>query len=502
MMNQEIWLISREYAGLAEAGGVKDVTRGLSRAWAKLGYPVHVVLPFYGFMVEKNLKMNQSFCSKITRNSISYEYQIWNFDEEMIQFHLIKVPSIQSKMSVYTPSRLEAVEQGLVLGQGYPDSWLMNVEFQESFCQYITLIRSLRKVFIHLHDAHTALIPVILRNTEEYKKKSSLFRFVLSIHNGGKAYQQNLLLTDFIRERLPLSKNIIIQNEVNGWFFPLKAALPLVRLHTVSPGYAIQLVEPLVNDNYAGDLPSWIQSAGVPIKGTYNGIDVLDWDPAFTFLPQFSFDPGKHDFMDKGLLKTWFLEEHCPEMIPHNLLFIVQTRLTHQKGMHKLINVLPELFHELENWNLIVMGQGDQGLESAFTEFSKTEVAQGRFRYFSFYREPWVKYLLGSGDYFLMPSDFEPCGLTDLMAMMMGTVPVVHGIGGLQKNISGVTSWVYNESQNQTLSETIRKIIQSNQFSPDQRLDMASKGYQYVKDNFDWDQILKDIFAPWFLQET
>lgn len=274
---------------------------------------------------------------------------------------------------------------------------------------------------LHAHDWQAALAPIYLRT--RYARQMPRTRSLLTIHN--LAYQG--VLPGALRGPLDVDDEVFHPDAVEyyGNLNLLKGGMALAdAVTTVSPTYAREIRTPHFGCNLDGFL-----RARVPVRGILNGIDEEAWDPASD-----RHLPARYDaehLEGKAICRELLLE--AAGLKPHagEALLGVVSRFAGQKGMDLVAELVPEL-HNL-GARLVVLGDGDPELEDRFRwlgwAFSHHLTCRIGF-------DPALSHRLIAGcDVLLMPSRFEPCGLTQLYAMRYGTVPVVHATGGLRDTV-------------------------------------------------------------------
>ena len=214
--------------------------------------------------------------------------------------------------------------------------------------------------------------------------------------------------------------------EYHGLVSTLKAGLVhATKVTSVSPTYAEELTTPEFGFGLEGVVAS--RRAGGDLTGIVNGIDTTVWDPA-TDREIISFsaaDTAAKDRNRRELLAEFGLAE------PRGPLAVVVTRLTHQKGVDLLLEALPGFVEA--GGAVIVLGAGDPGYEYGLGELAARHPQSVGVRIG--YDEPLSHRMYGGGDLVLVPSRFEPCGLTQLYGMRYGAVPVVASTGGLRDTV-------------------------------------------------------------------
>ena len=284
-----------------------------------------------------------------------------------------------------------------------------------------------RPDILHAHDWHAGFAPAYL---SALPAMIGHVPTVFTIHN--LAYQGLFPAGVFSELALPSGFFSIDGVEFNGQISFVKAGLYYSeRLTTVSPTYAREIQTPAFGYGLDGLLRSRVNA----LTGILNGVDPQVWDPRRdAVLPQAygAEDAAAGKRAAKvGLRRRLGLDER--ENVP---LFGVVSRLTPQKGLDLLLACLPEV---VASGNQIAMlGSGDSNLEHAFRLAAETH--QGRFAVEIGYDDALSHLIIGGCDVMLVPSRFEPCGLTQLYALRYGTLPLVHRVGGLADTVVDATA--------------------------------------------------------------
>lgn len=272
---------------------------------------------------------------------------------------------------------------------------------------------------VQTHDWQTALLPAYLHYDGGERRVGT----VMTVHN--LAFQGQFPASLLAELRLPPGAYALEGVEYYSSIGFLKAGLFFAdRITTVSPTYAAEICSPEGGMGMQGLLRS---RAGV-VAGILNGIDEDIWDPAKDKLLPAGFDAARLDRRAENrtvLQRRMALEETAAP------LFAVISRLTWQKGMDMLLAALPALL--AEGAQLAVLGAGDAAIEAGVRD----AVARfpGRVGCVIGYDEALAHLMQGGADALLVPSRFEPCGLTQLCALRYGSVPVVARTGGLADTI-------------------------------------------------------------------
>ncbi|KAF0222870.1 MAG: starch [Rhodospirillaceae bacterium] len=278
-----------------------------------------------------------------------------------------------------------------------------------------------RPQVLHCHDWQTGLAPAYLHAWKPEKPVSTVF----TIHN--IAYQGQFPVEWLPRLGLPWDMFTVDGLEYWGDLSFLKAGLVYAdKLTTVSPRYAREIQTP----GFGCGLDGVLMGRAGDLTGILNGADYGVWNPATDSHLVQTYPPRDHRIgkaVNKaGLQQALGLDKD--DLAP---LLVIVSRLTDQKGMDMVLSTLPAILRQ--GAQLAVLGAGDRSLEQGFQS-----AAAGSPRRMSVtigYSEELAHRLLAAGDILVMPSRFEPCGLTQFYAMRYGTVPLVHATGGLADTV-------------------------------------------------------------------
>jgi starch synthase len=281
------------------------------------------------------------------------------------------------------------------------------------------LLADYRPDIVHLHDWQSGLTAAYL--TYDGGPRPGL---VFTVHN--LAFQGQFDRRLLARLGLPARAFSTDGVEYYGDIGYLKAGLRLSdRITTVSPSYAAEICTP---EGGMG-LDGLLRGRADRLSGILNGIDEAVWDPATDTLIAAPYD-GDHltlRALDKADLQTRFGLDPDPAAP----LFGVISRLSWQKGLDLLLAALPVLMSE--GAQLALIGAGEPALEAGFTAAARTHV--GRIGCQLGYDESLAHRVQAGADAILVPSRFEPCGLTQLCALRYGAIPVVARVGGLSDTV-------------------------------------------------------------------
>ena len=276
---------------------------------------------------------------------------------------------------------------------------------------------------LHAHDWHAAMACAYAACHPATRAAT-----VFTVHN--LAYQGLFAEGDFHLLGLPSRLLVPGGLEFHGQLSFMKAGLKYAhRITTVSPNYAREIA----TEPFGCGLDGVIRARGADVSGILNGVDGVVWNPAGDALiaAPYSADAlGGKARCKAALQRELGLAEDAAAP-----LFAVVSRLTSQKGLDLVLAALPALFDgpAAGGTQLAVLGNGDAALEAAFVAAAAAH--PGRVAVRLAYDEALAHRMMAGADAMLVPSRFEPCGLTQLYALRYGTVPVVRRVGGLADTV-------------------------------------------------------------------
>lgn len=286
---------------------------------------------------------------------------------------------------------------------------------------------------VHANDWHTALSIYTLRTsmTDNYYSKTA---GLLTIHNlpymGGKSGE---LLGRF---GIPDLRDISIPVWARDQFLPMgiwasDAIVP------VSETYAREILTPV----FGCGLQDFLKERADSITGITNGLDVQQWDPATDKFLTSNYDLTSLESRRNN--KIALLKKVDLDFNDHLPLIGMVTRIDYQKGIDLLIQALSLIMER--RWQLIILGSGDESLENELSQMQARY--PDRIRLILRFDNPLSRLIYAGSDIFLMPSRYEPCGLSQMIAMRYGSVPIVHATGGLKDTVlEGKTGFSFGVS--------------------------------------------------------
>lgn len=524
-----VWMVSREYDGLAGAGGVKDVCRQLAEALvAEAGVKVSIVLPRYGFMDAEKLgftplrllsSRHAETCKEGSNNVFDVDMHypdqerretvtFWEQKLDGVRVLLIEAERFAEKSGVYTYTAEEEQKQSWQhQGSGHYDYFPMNILLQKATLDVMILLDEHPDI-IHCQDGHAATLAAMMRENPGYRQYFRHSGVVVTIHNAGRGYHQEVADLPFARAITGLPKTVVRAGRLGKSFDPFVAASGYAVMNTVSENYAREL-QKTREDARTGWLGHRLLQRSVKLAGVTNGINPEDFNPLepkkLGLVAPFS--PLEGDLSGKRLCKENILADynHPKERIHVEQigslsqdadlpLFTFIGRLTSQKGVDVLLESLGLLMAEDSRFQLLVLGAGDPKLEKQLTAMTTLKEIKGQVCFLKGYDPALATRTYAAGDFFLIPSLYEPCGLTDYIAQLLGNLPIVHSVGGLVKVEDGETGFAYSDHSPTALTETMQLALATFRDKPQQIRAMQQAAVKRISERHTWKKVMSSYF--------
>jgi len=407
-----ILFAASEAVPFAKTGGLADVAGVLPQVMAA-NETVSLIIPEYNTETIRGLKLKiiDSFTLAIGSRSVQA---------------VIKKADISPRFTAFFVAQEAFFAREFLYGDSsgdYADNFLRFFFFQKAVVEFIRR-RKLSFDIIHCHDWQTALLPLFakLPSAPPFLQKSKM---VFSIHNLGYQgiFDGNLFQETGLPGHLFSPENLEFYGKLNF----MKAGIIFSDwLLTVSPTYAREILRA---ENGFG-LDGLLNKFSFKLSGILNGVDYGLWNPEtdpFIDHPYSWRNPETKSMNKQALYRELGIAKNT--RLP---LLIMIARISEQKGMRLLLELLPVLLKE--KLHFIFLGQGD----SFWTEKLHGTAAQfpENFTFLNRFDEKMAHRLEAAADMFFMPSLYEPCGLNQLYSMKYGTVPVVRATGGLEDSVT------------------------------------------------------------------
>ena len=410
---RSVAFIGSECYPFVKTGGLGDVMSALPKSLAKLNCDVKVIIPRYKCIPQKfqeKMEYKGSFSMDLCADGKQYYVGIMEYQEDGVVYDFIDNDEFFSWGNPYT-NLIDDIPKFCYFGKAalaalnYLD-WTPDV--------------------VHCHDWQAALVPLYLRTCF---KDSNVGRAscVLTIHNlrfqgiyDRKTIQYWSGLPDYVFNKDCLTQNWLDANMLKGGITYSNVVT------TVSNTYAGEIQ----TEEYGEGLEEHLRYHHNKLVGIVNGIDTDIWNPATDKLLAAPYD-SQNVIENKKANKKALQESLGLEVDDHKIVIGLISRLTNQKGLDLVNNVIPHIMDE--HTQVVVLGTGDAEYEDAFRYYENAY--KGNFCAYIAYNENVAHNIYAGCDALLVPSRFEPCGLTQLISMRYGSVPIVRETGGLKDTV-------------------------------------------------------------------
>jgi starch synthase len=418
----KVLFVASECAPYAKAGGLGDVVSGLAKQLKIDGHDARILLPLYRAVdrVKYALAYKQNICvhgvGGVERWAGMYEGML----DGAVPAWFIDYGEYFDRADIYDENNQE-----------YPDNahrfgFLSKAALQ--LCKDLDFIPDL----IHVHDWQSSAVTALLKTWDRKLSPLSKTASVLTIHNIG--YQGIYHKSGF--DYLGIGDDWFNSDtcEDHGRFNMLKMGIFFAdAITTVSPTHAGEILDP------AGGcgLAPYLQWKRNDLFGVLNGADYSQWSPATDPLIPVKYDhkrfAGKQDCKQQ-LKRRFHLTANDEPVIG------IVSRFAEQKGLYLVSSIMEQALRELP-FQWVIIGSGDPALEKYFGELPARY--PGKVGSYIGYNNELSHWAQAGSDFFLVPSIYEPCGLTQIYAMKYGTLPIVRATGGLRDTVTN-----YNNNAN------------------------------------------------------
>ena len=410
---RSVAFIGSECYPFVKTGGLGDVMSALPKALAKLNLDVKVILPRYKCIPQKyqeKMEYRGSFYMDLCADGKQYYVGIMEYQEDGVVYDFIDNDEFFSWGDPYT-NLIDDIPKFCYFGKAalaalnYLD-WTPDI--------------------VHCHDWQAALVPLYLRTCFSDTNVGRAIA-VLTIHNlrfqgvyDRKTIQYWSGLPDYV-----FNKDCMIQNWLDANM--LKGGITYSnKVTTVSNTYAWEIQ----TEEYGEGLEEHLRYHNNKVLGIVNGIDTDIWNPATDKLLASKYD-AESAIKNKKANKKALQESLGLDVDDNKMVIGLISRLTNQKGLDIVNDVIPGIMDG--NTQVVVLGTGDAQYEDTFRYYENKY--KGSFCAYIAYNENVAHNIYAGCDALLVPSRFEPCGLTQLISMRYGAVPIVRETGGLKDTV-------------------------------------------------------------------
>jgi starch synthase len=432
--------VAAECFPYVKTGGLADVIGALPYALQQAGEDVRLLLPGYTNVLQL-LENTQVVCElgaifgagKVTLTK-------GNFPQQTMTIYVVDAPLYFQRSG--NPYHDQNGKEWSDNAQRFALlSWVAaHISFGELDDQWCPEI-------MHAHDWHTGLACAYVAAHPVPTVKT-----IFTVHN--LAYQGLFDTSDFQHLGLASAFANVEAMEFYGKISFMKAGLIFAhQVTTVSPNYAVEITTP----EFGCGLDGVIRSLAQPVTGILNGVDVAVWNPNDDVLIPASFNLKQ--LRGKASCKQSLQKQLGLKVDPKALLFGIVSRLTQQKGLDLVLQALPWIIES--GAQFVLQGSGDIDLERAFLEAARNHPKQIAIRIG--YDEAFAHNVMAGIDSILVPSRFEPGGLTQLYGLRYGVPPIVRKVGGLANTVVDNseselgTGFVFEQATSEALVHTMQR---------------------------------------------
>ncbi|MBR4631762.1 MAG: glycogen synthase GlgA [Elusimicrobia bacterium] len=459
-----ILMVAAECVPFIKTGGLADVVGTLPKYLKEKGHDVRIIIPKYRLIDG----------AKYNLQALPYKLSVF-VGKEQENFR-IKTCMLDGNIPVYFIENLRYFNRLGVYGDdsgvGYGDNRERFIFFSKAAIE-ATKALMFRPDIIHCHDWHTGLIPAYLKTTNLNDGFFWNTSTVYTIHNiafqGSFDAASTLPMAGFSWEDYKSDKL-----EFYNTFNYMKAGLAYTDIiSTVSPTYAKEIQGP------AGKgMEVVLQTRKNDVYGILNGIDYSYWNPKDDKNIAANFSAQNYE--NKKLCKK-YLQEKCGFAQDEKAFMLgCVSRFDMQKGFDLIMDVIGKIANL--NIQIVVLGSGDRYIKDGMLYLQ--QLYPNKLSVCTDYNEPLSHQIYAGADGFLMPSKFEPCGLSQIIALAYGTVPIVNKTGGLADTISNFST------ENTKGNGFVFDFYKGEKF-----IDCILRAYDIYKNKFLWNEVVKNAFA-------
>ncbi|RWX55635.1 glycogen synthase GlgA [Photobacterium chitinilyticum] len=411
----KILFVASEVEGLVKTGGLADVAKSLPSALKEMGHDVRIVMPLYqkvaGADQAEPLLDTELY---VTSQPMPVSYQVKQLQSDNVTVFAVDAPQYFERPELYAENN-----------QAYSDNGERFAFFSAASLDLCEKI-GFQPDIVHCNDWHTGLVPFLLRTRYVNDAFFAQTKSVITIHNavfkGVFNYDQYSLVPELIQRRY-------INAEIDpSHVSMLKAGVAYAdKVNAVSPNYASELLTHLGSHGMEADF----QARASDLYGIVNGCDYRDWNPETDPFIKQSFKANKVSLVRGKKACKRDLQQQVGLPVEDVPLYGMVCRLSEQKGIHYLIPVLKDFL--VNDVQVVIVGTGDPTLAAALREIS--DAHKEKFAFVEAYSNPLAHCVEAGADFFMMPSEFEPCGLNQMYSLAYGTLPIVRGVGGLKDTV-------------------------------------------------------------------
>lgn len=406
----KVLFAASEAAPFLKTGGLADVAYALPKALKRIAVDVRVILPKYGKISDKfKSKMKKVAEFKVQVGWRNQYCGLETLEHDGVTFYFIDNEYYFKREEPY----------------GHFDDGEIFTFFSRAVLESIKYLEDFKPDVIHCNDWHTGIIPLFLKTHYAYDVRYQGIKTIYTIHN---LKYQGVFSRAILGELLNLDDSFYTEDKIkfyDGVSFMKAGIMYSDIVNTVSKSYSEEIRTPYFGENLDGLL----NGISYKLYGIVNGIDYEEHNP---LTDKHIFKQYDKETLDYKVVNKLKLQEELGLPIREDVPMIgLVSRLVSQKGLDLITRVIDDILRL--DVQFVVVGTGDKSYEDMFRYYNY-KYKKKMFGYIGFDNKLAGQVYAGS-DMFLMPSQFEPCGIGQLIALRYGTLPIVRETGGLKDTV-------------------------------------------------------------------
>jgi len=468
----KVLIAASECAPLVKVGGVADVIGSLPISLKKTNVDARVVIPCYKPLIDKYKTENQQL-KEVLETKIKYSneeldviiYETTLADNETIAYLIYEEKYLSNGGIYYSPQNMKSPYEEII----------RFAVFSKAITDIFTYEQSpFSPDIIHANDWHTGMIPQLIQKMRGYTHEQKKVKTIFTIHN--LAYQGfgSIDIAAKMGLNVSLDQTLKWDAQDDNLDFILQGIVGADYVTTVSEKYS----QEIMTQEYGEGLHEILKAREGRVTGILNGISYDIFSPEDDIHIKHTYT--KSNYKEQKAKNKRDLQEQLELNIDEKTPIIALiSRLAQQKGLDLVASCVEKIIEM--GYQVVILGTGDPQLEAKLAEKNETLKDTKSYKALIEFSEGLARQIYASSDMFLIPSRFEPCGLTQMIAMKYGSVPVVRETGGLYDTVeNNVTGFTFNE------------------FNKDQMLNAISSAYEVYKNCDKWNKIVKNCMSSDF----
>ncbi len=463
----DIWYTVSEVQGIIKSGGLADVAKALPKALMDLGHKIRIAIPGYRNAPGRNE------CKIVLDTQLSHwphtPYQVRCSSSDGVEVYYIDCDRYFDRPELYAEHNRAYADNGERFG------------FFCAACLDVLPKLNITPQLIHVNDWHTGLIPFLLKTRYKDEPFFKGVKSVLTIHN-------TLFKGIFSSDELDIIPELHVSEMAHlqygkGYISTLRAGIAYAdKINAVSPNYAAELLTPLGAHGLVDDFVHRAED----LYGILNGCDYSEWNPRTDRYLPVNYDAESVQHGKAECRKLLQQKMGLPQRdVP---VFGMVCRLSHQKGFACLLPIMPDIL--LNDVQFVVVGTGEP--EIAMQLHQLAVAYPEKFVFIDAYSEQYAHLIEAASDFFVMPSEFEACGLNQIYSMAYGSLPIVREVGGLKdtvfdidKNPQRATGFTFTDPTAEALLICVQRALLFYLQSPGSFLNIQQRA---MHQNFSWEE--------------